>query len=83
MEQNPHFLSIFTAIAVLWVGGGGYLMFRHAEFLARVNARLGLKWMYTPKCITLIKKLGILEMVLAALSVGVFLTMVALGQSQF
>jgi hypothetical protein len=54
-------------------------MFRHPEFFAKINARFGLEIFASPKFSTFTKKLGILEMVLAGLSVIAAIVMYALG----
>ena len=81
--QSSHFEAVFTLFGVVWVGGWGFLMFRYPELFARIHARFGMKWLSGPKYISFIKKLGMVEMVLAALSIIVFLIKVALGLSQF
>ena len=68
MTESPQFRLFFTIIGVIWVGGGGFLMFRYLDFFAKINARLGFKWAATPKYISSLKKLGLLEMTLAAIS---------------
>jgi hypothetical protein len=61
----------------------GFSNVRYPELFARINARFGMKWLSGPRYTSLTKKLGIVEMVLAALSMFVFLIMVALGLSRF
>ena len=66
---------------VIWVGGGGFLMFRYPEFFATINARVGLTRAKSPQFISLAKKVGIVEMVLAGLSVIAALLSIFLGRS--
>ncbi|MGF7182341.1 hypothetical protein [Tunturiibacter psychrotolerans] len=79
MMQSPHLEAIFTAVGVIWVGGWGFLMFRRPEFFARINVRFGMKWLSGPKYISLTKKIGIAEMVLAILCGMGFLIRAAFG----
>jgi hypothetical protein len=83
MTQNPHLDAIFTAFGVLWVGGGGYLMFRAPNVFAKINARLGMKGLSGPRYISFIRRMGVVEMVLAALSAASYLAMAALGLRRF
>lgn len=72
MEQIaglPHFRLFFAIFGVIWVGGGGYMMFRYPEFFANINARLGSRWAGSLRYIRLCRKLGIVEMLLAAISI--------------
>lgn len=69
MLQSAQFRPLFIAFAVIWVGGWGFVMYRYPEFFAKINARFGLKAFASPKHISFTRKLGIIEMVLAALSV--------------
>ena len=70
---------IFTIVGVFWVGGWGYLMFRYPEFFAKINARFGFSMFASPKSIAFTRKIGILEMILAGLSVISAIVMSALG----
>jgi len=70
---------IFTFVGVFWVGGWGYLMFRYPEFFAKFNARFGFSMFASPKFITFTRRLGIIEMILAAISVISTIVMSALG----
>jgi hypothetical protein len=79
MMQRPHLEAIFTAVGVIWVGVWGLLMFRRPEFFTRINMRLGMKWLSGPKYISLTKKIGIVEMVLAILSGVGYLIRAAFG----
>jgi hypothetical protein len=65
--------------AVAWVGGWGFLMFRYPDFFAKINARFGLKIGTSPKFIAFTRRMGIVEMILAALSVVSTLIMHTLG----
>jgi hypothetical protein len=47
----------------------GFVMFRYAKFFADLNARFGFKVFSSPKYIAFTRKLGIVEMILAGLSV--------------
>jgi hypothetical protein len=60
--------NIFVIFAVAWVGGWGFLMFRYPEFFAKINARFRLKIGMSPS-IGFIRRMGIVEMILAGLSV--------------
>jgi hypothetical protein len=64
----PQFKILFMILGVVWVGGGGYLMFRYPEFFARINARFGFTFFATPKFIKFTRWVGIIEMILAGLS---------------
>lgn len=57
----------FMAFGIVWVAGWGWLMYRHPEAFAKVNARFGFKLFTGPKYITFTRRLGIVEMTLAAL----------------
>jgi hypothetical protein len=83
MTQSPHFEAIFTAVGVIWVGGWGFLMFHYPGVFARINARFGMKWLSGPKYISFTKKLGIVEVVLATLSVLGFLIRAVFGLARF
>jgi hypothetical protein len=83
MTISPHLQAIFTAAVAIWVGGWGFVMLRYPEFFARINARFGVKTLAGSKYISLTKGFGIVGMVLAALSVVVFLIEAALGLARF
>jgi len=83
MTRNPHFQAIFTAIAAAWVGGWGFVMFRYPELFAGLNSRFMMKWLSGPKFISFTKKLGVVEMVLASLSVVFYLIEAAFGFVSF
>ncbi len=70
---------IFDIFAVFWVGGWGYLTFRYPEVFAKINARFGFRIFASPKFIVFTKWMGIVEMILAGLSVVSMLVMAALG----
>jgi hypothetical protein len=55
-------------VAVLWVGGWGFLMYRYPEAFAGVNVRFGFNYATNPKFIRITKWMGIIAMMLAALS---------------
>jgi hypothetical protein len=65
---TSQFRIILSLIGVVWVGGGGFLFFRYPEFFARVNVRFGFKSAMNPKFVRLIRQMGIVEMILAAVS---------------
>jgi hypothetical protein len=73
------FQIVFTAAGVLWVGGWGYLMFRYPEYFAKLNARWGLRVFSTPKGITFIRRMGMVAMTLAGLSVISEIVMLVFG----
>jgi hypothetical protein len=73
------FRIIFSLIAVVWVGGLGFLFFRYPEFFARVNVRFGFKSAMNPKFLRFIRQMGIVEMILAALSLISTVVMAILG----
>lgn len=83
MLHRPHFEDILTVLGAIWIGGYGFVMFRYPELLASLNARFGMKSMTGPRYISLIRKMGIFEMILAALGVVGFLARVALGAAKF
>lgn len=64
---------------MVWVGGWGFIMFRYPEFFAKLNARFGYHTFATPKYVSFIRKLGLAEMALAALSIVVMVARAALG----
>jgi hypothetical protein len=67
------------AFGVVWVGGGGYLMYRYPEFFAKLNARFRLKSSASPNYIVFTRRLGIIEMILVALGVIGMLVMHIFG----
>jgi hypothetical protein len=77
--QAAQFQIIFLAFGVVWVGGWGFLMFRYPEFFAKMNARFGWTAFATPKGILFTRRLGVIEMVLAALAVLNALLVYAFG----
>jgi len=79
MTISPHLQAIFTAAAAIWVGGWGFVMLRYPDLFARINARIGMQWLAGSKYISLTRGFGIVGMVLAALSVVVFLIEAASG----
>jgi len=83
MTHGPHLQASFTAAAAIWVGGWGFIMFRDPEFFARINARFGMQWLSGSRYISLTRKIGIVCMVMTALSVVVFLIEAALGLARF
>jgi len=83
MAHSPHLQAIFTAAAAIWVGGWGFIMLRYPEFFARINARFGMQWLSGSRYISLTRKIGIVCMVMTALSVVVFLIEAALGLARF
>jgi hypothetical protein len=60
---------IFYIVGFFWVGGWGFLMFRYPKLFADFNARFGFKRFSSPKYIAFTRKLGIVEMILAGVSV--------------
>ena len=58
-------------------------MFRYPEFFAKLNARFGYHTFATPKYASFIRKLGLAEMVLAALSIILMSMRAALGLRWF
>jgi len=40
MVKSPHFEAVFTAFAVIWVGGWGFLMSRYPQSFARIKPPL-------------------------------------------
>jgi hypothetical protein len=76
---TPQFRIIFSLFAVVWVGGWGFLFFRYPEFFARVNVRFGFKSAMNPKFIKFTRWMGIVEMILAALSLIGTVVMAAHG----
>jgi hypothetical protein len=75
---SPQSRIILTIVGVLWVGGGGFLFYRYPEAIARINARFG-KWGTSPKFIRFTKWVGIVEMILAVLSLVSTVAMYAFG----
>jgi hypothetical protein len=69
----------FQIFGVLWVGGGGWLMYRHPAWCAKVNSRIGLKRGTTARFQSLIKVVGIVELALAALGAISVVYMAAFG----
>ncbi|WP_348262122.1 hypothetical protein P8935_20240 [Telmatobacter sp. DSM 110680] len=69
----------FEIFGLLWVGGGGLLMYRHPTWCAKVNERFGFRRGMTPGFQKFIKALGIVEMVLAALGAISVVSMTVLG----
>jgi len=57
-------------------------MFRYPEFFAGIGVRLGLTQVATARHIKFTRRLGIFEMILAALSVAGTFLMYALGLNQ-
>jgi hypothetical protein len=66
---TPQSRIIFIIVGVLWVGGWGFLMYRYPEAFARVNVRFGIKSATNPKFIRFTRWVGMVAMILAALSV--------------
>ena len=83
MVKSPHFEAVFTAFAVIWVGGWGFLMSRYPQSFARINALFGMTWLSGSKYIPRTKKMGFVLMVLAVLSALVFLVRIPLGLARF
>jgi hypothetical protein len=75
--------DIFTILAVVWVGGWGFLMFRYPEFFAKINDRFGFKIGTSAKFIVFTRRMGIVEMILAALSAISTLIMHVLGMKGY
>jgi hypothetical protein len=59
---------IFNIAGFFWVGGWGFLIFRYPKFFGDLNTRFGFKMFSSPKYIAFIRKLGIVEMILAGVS---------------
>ena len=53
---------ITCILGTVWVGGGGWLMYRYPSFFAKWNARFGFKTNQK-----LLRVVGLLEMTLAAI----------------
>jgi len=93
MMRSPHFLAIFTAIAAAWVCGWGSVMFRYPQLFASINRRFlsnrilmkysRMQWMSGPQFISFSRYVGISYMVLASLSVVVYLIGAAFGFVRF
>jgi hypothetical protein len=69
----------FNIFGVFWVGGWGFIMFRYPKFFADLNARFGFKMFSSPKYIAFTRKLGIVEIILAGLSVVGFVVSLIFG----
>lgn len=78
MNSQPDIL-VFTIFGTIWVGGGGWLMYRYPEFFAKLNGLFGFKLFTGPKYIKFTKRLGVLEMTLAALGVLCFIITTVFG----
>jgi hypothetical protein len=76
---TPQFRIVFNLIGIVWVGGGGFLMYCFPEAFARVNVRFGFKSWANPKFVKFIRWMGIVEMFLAALSLIGMVVTSALG----
>ncbi len=72
-------ILLFSFVAAIWVGGGGYLMFRYAEYFARLNERLGFRVFATHTLVKIIRWVGMIEMLLASLGVINAIAMSAFG----
>jgi hypothetical protein len=72
---SPRTQLLFKVFAVLWVGGWGFIVYRHPEFFAKLNARFGAKWASGPRFISFTRKAGIVYMAMAVLSAVVMLVM--------
>lgn len=83
MLQSPQFEIAFAVFGVVWVGGWGFVMFRYPEFFAKLNARFGYHTFASPKYVSFIRKLGLAEMVLAALFIILMSMRAALGLRWF
>jgi hypothetical protein len=70
---------LVPVIGVCWVGGWGYLMFRFPEFFGKMNARVGLKFMMSPKALKFIQWTGIVEMAFAGVGAVNAVIMIAFG----
>ena len=63
-------ISIWITLAGgLWVGGWGWLMYRYPERIAVLNKRFGWSFLAGPNHLTVVKRMGLVEMALAALGV--------------
>ena len=60
---------VLTIIGALGVGGWGFALYRHPEFFASMNRRLGRKMFATPRYIAILRGIGVVEMVLAGVGV--------------
>jgi hypothetical protein len=78
--QSKVIYILFNIVGVLWVGGWGFMMFRYPKFFADLNARFGFKMFSSPKHIAFTRKLGIVEMILAGLSVVGFAVSLIFGR---
>jgi hypothetical protein len=68
--------ALFCVFGILWVGGGGFVFYRWPDFLVRVNERFRCpKWL-SPS-VRFIRWMGIIEMILAALSLLNLILMIA------
>jgi hypothetical protein len=76
---TPQSRIIFIIVGVLWVGGWGFFAYRYPEAIARMNARFGFKSATSPKFIRFTRWMGIVEMILAVLSLVSTVAMYAFG----
>jgi hypothetical protein len=67
--MNPRDIRIAVAIpGVIWLGGWGFLYFRHPEFFAKFNRRFGFVKLSSPKYLAFVKWTGLVGMILAGIS---------------
>jgi hypothetical protein len=66
--RNAGIIFTFTIFGAAWVGGWGFVMYRCPAFLARIYTYFGFRRLSSPGYIAFIRWMGMLEMVLAALS---------------
>jgi len=70
----------FVGIGIIWVGGGGYLMFRYPEFISKLSFR---SRSTNPGRIRFTRWLGIFEMVVAVLGAICTSVSAALGKKWY
>jgi hypothetical protein len=77
--SSKNIYVIFNIVGFFWVGGWGLLMFRYPKFFRDLNARFGFKKSYSPRYIAFLRKLGIVEMILAGVSAVGFVVSLIFG----
>ena len=77
--HSKNIYILFNIVAVFWVGGWGFLVFRYPKVFADLNARFGFKMFSSPKYIAFLRGFGILEMVLASVGAVGFVVSLIFG----
>ena len=67
--MSPPERVLLTVLSSLFVGGAGFVFYRHPGFFAEMNRRLGRKMFATPRFIALLRVVGIVEMALAGFAI--------------